>query len=253
MDRIEEQRATVGDPNVITEKRFAQAYHSFWHTAIPMATSYVRRRNLHLTRFAEPLTSVSGDNRGLINETAFRLFAQSCSEGTTVQGLSPDVTVASMNAALQFIWRFRERSRAPLDSLSESGAREAMLLARRLEACVGSLEPSRLVVSPRFAGCGWLDECNGDLLLDNMLCEVKSPDGKFRGWDIRQLLVYAALNFQSRAHDIVKICLINARVGVLLVEDLESLSLELSGVSATDLLGEIVAFVSEPRWTDTIA
>jgi len=236
---------------VITEKRLAQAYHSFWKGAIPMATSYVRQRNLHLTRFAEPLSSSCEDNRGLINETAFRLFAQGRNESKTVRRLQSDSVLASMDAALQFIRRFREYSRAPIGPLSEGGVREAKLLAGRLEQCVRELRPRRVVVSPVFAGCGWLDECNGDLLLDNMLCEVKSPDGKFRGWDLRQVLVYAALNFQSKAYDITTVCLVNARLGVVLKEDLEDLCFELSGTSASDLLGEIVTFISEPRWTDT--
>lgn len=236
---------------MITEKRLAQAYHSFWKGAIPMATSYIRRRNLRPTRFAAPLTSSCDDNRGLINETAFRLFAQSRNEGKTIRRLQSDSVVASMDAALQFIRRFREYSRAPIAPLSEGGVREAKLLAGRLEQCVRELRPQRVVVSPFFAGCGWLDECNGDLLLDNMLCEVKSPEGKFRGWDLRQVLVYAALNFQSKAYDIATVCLLNARMGVVLREDLEELCFELSGTSASDLLGEIVTFISEPRWTDT--
>jgi hypothetical protein len=215
-----------------------------------MATSYVRRRNLHPTRFAEPMISACDDNRGLINETAFRLFAQSRSEGKTVRRLQPDSVVASMDAALHFIRRFREYSRTPIAPLSEGGVREAKVLASRLEQCVRELRPQRVVVSPAFAGCGWVDECNGDLLLDNMLCEVKSPEGKFRGWDLRQVLVYAALNFESKAYDIATVCLLNARSGVILREDLEELCFELAGTSASDLLGEIVAFISEPRWTD---
>lgn len=216
-----------------------------------MATGYIRQRNLHLSRFAEPLSSSGDDNRGLINEMAFRLYAQSRRDDTTVGRLRPDSVVASMEAALHFIRRFREYSRAPIGEPSKAGIREAKSLAVRLERFVQGLRPQRVVVSPAFAGCGWLDECNGDLLLDDMLCEVKSPGGKFRGWDLRQVLVYAALNFQTKAYVIRTVCLVNPRLGLFLKEDLEDLCYELSGTAAADLLGEIVAYVSEPRWTDT--
>ncbi len=58
-------------------------------------------------------------------------------------------------------------------------------------------------VSPRFEGCGWLDECEADFLTSNVLVEVKAGDRAFRSIDLRQVLIYCALNFASKKYDIV--------------------------------------------------
>ena len=240
----------MGDTDLITEKRFASSYQSFWNGLIPMATRYVRRRNLQLDRFETPLESELAENRGVINELAYRLYSEGLAQGKRVRDLGQDVVERATVAALDFIQRFREYSRAPVEWPSASAIVEARSLAIRMELFVSAMTPRNIEVAPVFTGCGWLDECAGDLLLDDVLCELKAGGNRFRSRDLRQVLIYAALNSQSRQYSVRAVCLVNPRLGVFLQEELERLCYEVAGASASEVLGEIVDFVSQPQWRD---
>src|SRR5881275_1020467 len=53
---------------------------------------------------------------------------------------------------------------------------------------------SAIEFCPVFAGAGFLDSSAGDLAIANCLIEVKTTVRKPAGKDIRQLIVYAALD-----------------------------------------------------------
>lgn len=190
------------------------------------------------------------ENRGVINELAFRLYAESNKRDVRVSDLGQEVVEGSISAALEFIRRFREYSREPVPRPSSEAVSEARSLAVRLELFVDAAQVDTVEVSPKFVGCGWLDECNGDLLMDDLLCEVKAGGSLFRGRDFRQILTYAALNSQSRQYSLDAVCLVNPRLGVYLRESLDTLCFALAGGSPSEVLGEIVNFLSQPHWRD---
>ena len=235
---------------MITEKRLSLTHNSFWSSAIPMASRYIRRRNLELGRWDDEFESALDENRGVINEAGFRLYAASLEQSVAPSDLTPESSETAVRSAVEFIRRFREFARTDVGYPSPAAVDEATALAERLGAFVERCDAGRVQVAPYFRGCGWVDECNGDLLVDSMLCEVKASEHRFRGRDLRQVLTYAALNFASREYEISSICLVNPRLGVFLEEDLESLCQELAGTSASEVLGEVVAYISQPNWRD---
>jgi hypothetical protein len=267
------QRKALGDTALITEKRFALSYRSFWNSIIPLAWSYVRRRNLQVDTFVDaPLVSGLNENRGVINELSFKLFAESREKGVPASDLEQEDIDQSIKRALDFIRRFREYSRKPVPWPSLNAIAEARALAERLERFVERFPGFSVVIAPSFPGCGWLDECSGDMLINDVLCEVKSGGSRirrrvksggtpfegpvtsggtrFQGRDFRQLLIYAALNFQSRRYDIDSVCLVNPRLGIYLQENLDDLCFELAGAPAIEVFAEIIDFVSQPHWMD---
>lgn len=215
-----------------------------------MATRYIRRRNIELGRWTRKYSSSLKGNRGVINEMTFRIFWRCRDHNVTPAELGIESTRLAANEAVDFIRRFREFSRSDVRDPIAEEVEEAKELAARLQQFVDRCEPERVVVAPSFAGCGWVDECNGDMLIDSMLCEVKAGEHKFRSRDLRQVLTYAALNMASRDYNISSVCLVNPRLGVFLQEDLDELCQELSGSSASDVLGEIVSYISQPNWRD---
>jgi hypothetical protein len=120
------------------------------------------------------------------------------------------------------------------------------MIERRLEVHFRTAEGLKVDVAPHFPGCGWLDECEGDVFYQGRLVEIKAGERGFRGTDIRQLLIYCALNQAAQKYDISRVCLLNPRVGVELDVQLEQLCRDIAGRSALDVLAEIVQFVSEP-------
>jgi hypothetical protein len=241
-----------------SEKHFALSHTGFWNTLLPLEESYVRTHNLALERFATPLkASDAPDQHGIINEAAFRVFSAVCLSGQRPAELSVAGVAECAAEAYQHIRRLRQFSRTPIRPISDRGKREAIELATRLTdffTADGRGRPQRALASrivslrprPVFPGCGWVDEAEGDILADNTLGEVKAGDRLFRGTDLRQILVYAALNFSAKTYQIDAFALINPRLGVFFEDDLETLAQKTSGASASQILGEIVHYISEP-------
>ena len=77
-----------------------------------------------------------------------------------------------------------------------------------------------------------------------MLWEIKAGDRKFRSVDLRQVIVYAALNRASDQHDIKGLGLVNPRMGISFKAELDEFCLEMSGKPSGELLGEVVYYIS---------
>lgn len=65
--------------------------------------------------------------------------------------------------------------------------------------------------------------------------------------DLRQVLIYCALNFAAKGYDISSVCLVNPRAGTYVEEDVEFLCRAASGASAVEVLAAIVEYCSESQ------
>jgi len=233
---------------VISETRFAGSHSAFWQQLLPMTEEYVRALNKSVTQFADALPSDEPpSSRGVVNELGFRFFVAALQRAVTVSALSESVRRSCIAESVGFVRSFRQADRMPVREPTQGQQREAQLIGDRLLQFF-SRTPSDLVLpEPRFAGCGWIDECYGDVLVGYTLVEVKAGDRLFRGVDLRQLLVYCALNFAAKTGDIATLCLVNPRLGILFQESIEKVCQETSGRSAAEVLGEIVEYISEPE------
>lgn len=239
---------------MITEKHFALSHAAFWHQLLPTAESYVRECNTEANRFREPLaSSLPADQRGMINELAFRLFAAASRSSGCAAQLSAAVREDCVREARDHILRMREGQRAPARAPGEADLLEALVLAARIEQFFKKAAPGALVVFPAFRGCGWLDACQADVLADGVLFEVKAGERGFRSIDLRQVLCYCALDFAAKSYDIRDVCLVNPRSGRYVSETLERLCQRTAGRTAVEVLGDIVEYVSEPpgRYSST--
>lgn len=229
---------------MITERQFAAAYASFWHQLLPGAERFVRRINLSASRFAPRIrTTGPNRNRGLVNETAFRLY---CMNPRCTDFRALDIN-AAMEAARAYISRFREFSAtSDLPDLTRDQLAEAILLASRLRGVIEKSFPkSHVKPRPEFEGCGLVSRCEGDLLVDVTLLEVKAGERPFRSSDFRQVLVYLTLNHVVRANDIDEVCFINPRLGMTFRALTEDMCFDVSGQSAVEIYEEIADFLCE--------
>jgi hypothetical protein len=231
---------------VITEKQFALGFSGFWQGLLPMMENHIRSTNERLERFARPMVSSSPTaTHGLVSELAFRMFVASAQARLPVEALSSGQIRACVEAATSHIRGMRQLSRTPVPDPRPDEIAEATLLAQRHTLFFKRAD--ELILMPTFPGCGWLMECSGDVLSGSMLYEVKAGQRGFRSLDIRQALIYCALNFAAKHHDIASVCLVNPRLGVFVEEDLEDLCLSLSGAPAVEVLAAIVEYCSESQ------
>jgi hypothetical protein len=231
---------------VITEKRFVVRHNAFWHRLLPMAPAYIRALNTNVERYGPPVEEASEDNRGVVNELAFRLFALSVESNCSPRKLGTEQQRAAAAATVDFIRRFRQFNRAPVLRPTGPAIAEALGLAENIHDYFEPSKNGKPVVWPRFAGCGIVDECCGDAILGSTLVEVKANAGPFRGRDIRQVLCYAALNFARKERELVSFSLVNPRTAVCCTHGIEQLCQQAGGASANHVLGDIVDYISEP-------
>jgi hypothetical protein len=247
MGSAKEQRAPLGHSGVITEKHFSLSHSAFWHQLLPMCEQFVREINAEAPRFSDPLSStVPADARGLVNETGFRLFAAARKHATPPRSVSEEIFEKCEGAAMNHVATMRQFNRVRPRSLDPVARRETVLIAERLTSFFAQTGIENLTIFPRFSGCGWIEECHGDALGESILFEVKAGDRPFRSSDLRQVLCYCALSFASKDMDISDLCLVNPRLGRYVGITLQEACLRTAGRSASSVLADITAYVSDP-------
>lgn len=227
---------------MISEKKLAVVFTSLWREITPLAERFVRHQNLQMSRFTLPMSSdVTAGMRGISGELGFRLFCSAKSNNLEPMDLSTDTISELADETVAYIRRFRQFNRVEVQLPDRNAIADAELLAQRL--CI-FFDSSRgpLLLRPQFAGVGALDACEGDVLAGDTLFEIKSADRTLRVIDIRQLLVYCAINFATRKYEIRNVGIVNPRSGLFFVQPLTEMVREVSGGSVPDILSTIVEF-----------
>lgn len=230
---------------MISEKKLAVVFTSLWKEITPLAERFVRRQNLQMTRFDLPMYSdVSANMRGVSSELGFRLFCSAKEKKVESRQLDSDTVSELARQTVAYIRRFRQFNRVEVSDPDQNAIKDAEKLAARL---CKFFDDSRgpLILRPQFAGVGALDACEGDVLAGETLFEVKSADRSLRVIDIRQLLVYCAINFASKKYTIRNIGIFNPRSGLFFVQPLSVIVREVSGGSVPDILSRIVEFACQ--------
>ena len=242
---------------MISEKEFASGFPGFWSECLPFLTpQLVAEFNVKRTvvfdnsRVAlKPLDS-AGDNsqNDFVAETAFELFATAVKKGKEVLVLAEDQKllgdIASNSTArllgLRVYWTSIKRK------FPKNPTEEAIALATRIETFFArDIESGQIIIQPPFKGCGILNSCFGDVLASRSLCELKTVDRNLRSTDIRQVLIYCALNYKSRQYDIGTVTILNPRRAVRFTFKVEALVARVSRRTSTEVFHQITDFLSD--------
>ena len=237
---------------MISETAFAAHYTSIWKILAPTSEIFVRKINSHLYEriFPAKTSLVTANRRALINEAAFTLFVHFVSKinksrKPPKRKLTGEEIDECFVTARRFIARLDKAGINEIADLDFIEREEALEQTSRLVTFfLDVLGKKPISCYPHFNGCGILDSCNGDIIVGNTLYEVKAGERKFRSLDVRQLLIYAALNSESGENDIQNLGLFNPRIGVSVEVSLNELCFEVSGRAPSDLLADIVQAIS---------
>ncbi len=236
---------------MISELFFARERAGFWHELLPMEEKFVREVNtLRTEQFARRVNSIvpHGD-RDFVNELGFRIFKETASNHGlfAVLSLRDETMRALVEATRVDIEALRKDANRQFDPLVITAAHigEARAIAQRLRKCFAlEIIAGSLTFAPTFPGCGLVDEACGDIYTDEMLVEVKAGDRTFRATDLRQLLVYCALNQAASYFTITRLAMINPRHGAKAIFALEECCLQMAGEAAVDVLAAIIHEIS---------
>jgi hypothetical protein len=96
---------------------------------------------------------------------------------------------------------------------------------------------------PEIPGAGFLSLCKGDMSIGNALFEVKTVDRNLSGKDIRQLIVYLALQAATGERRWLRAGFFNPRRAVYYEFGVDEIVERMSGRSAVEVFQELVGFV----------
>lgn len=235
---------------MISASTFCKVHSSFWKSVTPTTDIFVRRLNLghYVREFPGMASSAAPLRRGFINEVAFAAFCQTAGKS---HGWPPNpLTAEELDQAVSYVRSLPIRRETQGEITSEVGLAPEEVAdineqQRRLIWMFSFNKPAgSLLTEPVFPGCGMIDSCRGDLIASDALYEVKAGDRLFRSVDVRQLIVYGALNFISKRFKIERLGLFNPRVGIAATMTADDLCFEISGKQSSELFSEIAAVIS---------
>lgn len=215
-----------------------------------MGDRYWRNQNSFLEYFASPISGTGKKElHGVINELAFMTFCrmnETDAQPKTEEAL--EFSKALAKDAIKYISRFSRNEANRPKRLSSKSLAEASALAIQQYRFFNfsSAVNSTYVIRPKFNGCGELSNCEGDVLTEDTLFEVKAGERTFRITDLRQLLIYSALAYASGKLTFSKIGLFNPRTGKFWMRDLNAVCRATSGLRAPDVFQALIDAISRP-------
>lgn len=233
---------------MISEVTFAHDFSSFWRTTTPNMEGFVRRQNNGAyDRDYEPMNARTASNRrSFVNEIAFEMFCNAINgrqRGKTKRPLNDHLQVAveMVRTAAGRLTRDGDYDTdLSVDEIEDVREQVTRLMQRLSPAGSGET----IVLNPAFLGCGFIDSCQGDVLVGSTLFEIKAGDRPFRSIDVRQLLTYLALNYTRQSYVIRSVGLVNPRVGISTEIEVGELCFQVSGRDYAGLLGAIIYAIS---------
>jgi hypothetical protein len=210
-------------------------------------------------RFSPPIASeVDPDRHAFVAELAFELLRVEIDGGgsapSRMERARATEKVRSQIAALAGV----EEEAVAKPNRAEG--REVSRLRDGLKDFLNERTPTRISVGPKIAGCGIIDACAADLLLEReatpgdqfrselyraplRLFEVKVVERSFRASDFRQLITYAAL-MSAAGSSPDAVGLVNPRRGTFFECTMSELAMDIAGLGGDELLQQIVFDVS---------
>lgn len=227
---------------MISPAKFAKDYASFWNALFPMADALVRTINLNYERFAPEKEGKFGSDprrRGLLNEAGFELARLEWPES---KKLRTELIHVAFGAAAQTLLRLDANADVSPPTGDEWGEVE-FLANRLLRFCRTQGGATEISFAPLVRGCGFVDGGRADLLIDSVVCEVKSGDRNFRVIDLRQAMTYSALLDLDKVGQVSGICLLNPRRGVFYKASCNDICITAGGATAADCFSRMTSFI----------
>ncbi|MGN5109824.1 hypothetical protein ACTG18_16695 [Aeromonas hydrophila] len=233
---------------MISCTEISRNYPSLWRQLFPFINRLARKCNLQKLCFNDYLNSTtSPSRRALINELSFRLFKELINNNyISTKKIPAEIILTIKNETYKYIQRLNKSSELQ-ENISDLEFNEAEKLAATTLAYFKLYEPGhKAIISPIFLGCGSISECQGDVLVGNTLYEIKAGDRDFRVSDLKQILIYCALDFSHKDSKIKNIGLLNPRLGIYVTFPLTDAIEIASGQNTVDCFTQFINIFSTP-------
>ena len=241
---------------MISERVAVRGFESIWRTRFPMLTPAFM--NSFNQQFVKPVvhdgnplapspTPAASNSPDLVAELGIRIARSAVEAGITVEHVAQDhpLLKAAWLRSLELVARYEGQTPDVEEVPLEAGDKlDAFGLSRTLFAFLNQTH-DEVQFAPLIPGAGTLSRCEGDLAVGDELVEIKTVSRRFRSHDLRQLLVYLALDWARAEPRWTRGCLLNPRRAVWAEFDVDWLVRRLSGRAAVDAFRDLLdAFAS---------
>jgi hypothetical protein len=237
----------MGFADMISEKFFIENYSSFWKELFPMSLFFIKGVNLKNKECVYHSLYTEGRRISFISQLSFILAERvlmkkiSKEELLTLRQADKSFSLVFEYAKKQIL-QYPDADERLVDALDEGEFIDVIELAKRLITFFNYGD--NIKFSPMIKGCGFLDNCYGDLLLDKTLWEIKCVNHSFKMNDFKQLFTYVAFNSISRQYDIERIGLYNPRNNANFEINVNEFARIVSGREYNDLCLSLISFVT---------
>ena len=219
---------------MISETKFARGYSSFWIEYFPWLNTYSQSAKASCERFSAPLPEIDKvEHRSINNMMAFIHFRNLLSDSNCSLEKTKDET-------LQYMMRF-SRNNVSTYEFNENDKRIVTGQIANLQ----KLHSQNIKLDPPFPGCGIIDNCRGDILQEDKLIEVKAGNRSIQPSDIKQLIVYLALNWiaSTKPYVINQLEIYNPRVGYSWTVDVDGLFYSVTSYSKEEVFEQMMKYL----------
>ena len=237
---------------MISERTISRGFQSVWSSHFPMLnSSFVVSLNRHFTK---PITSSEGVNAAIVkppsHHTSHDLVAElgiqlakkalslRCSSQQAAQ--DTELLASAWKDALKLVNRYEgERTFPALEKIASDWIKDAILLSSNLCVFIESHQ-GELEFDPTISGTRSIPTCEADLCIGDLLVEVKTVSRRFSTQDLRQVLIYLALDWANGAQRWERACLVNPRRAIYAMFSVDWLVKQTSGRSCAEVFGEFL-------------
>jgi hypothetical protein len=243
---------------MISERKFARSFTGFWMELLPLLTpKFVHIINdafkIHLTdENGEPLRPIQKNSKirdlAVIAEFAFYISQLSIQEGQKVAEIinNDKYFDKAQRDAYEVVKRYEGGTvNLNLPLISEE-IEEGLALALNYERFFEiNCKNKEIEFGPIISGAGFISECKADISVGNTLFEVKTVDRNVAGKDIRQLVLYLALQGITGNRKWTHAGFFNPRRAVYHEFRVDDVIRQMSGGKASlEIFQELIDFVS---------
>jgi len=240
---------------MISEKTIASQFHGFWEETLPLLTpSFVKVFNeassedltdLPQSKFSYTPIGENIEKHDLVAELSFQIAKLKYeSQISFDESRSRQNLAIAYRSAVDFLKRYKTDNPDEI-VLNIHEIDESFNIACQYDYFFEFLGSDQIKFSPKLSGSGFLGECIADLSVANTLYEIKTVSRNISGKDIKQLIIYLALQFSSGNNNWSHAGFFNPRKSIHYKFSVDHLLYRSSGGrSAPDVFKDITDFLS---------
>jgi hypothetical protein len=235
---------------MISERQLANGFQELWGEVLPTLTPHF----VHLFNeaYRQQLASVDSSipsqpetDASMVAEFAFHVARLAHDRGVPYCDVEGNVELLSTaeTVALGLIKHYEKQTAEPRAALSAAERSEGLLLVRNYDDFLSRSPAQAIEFRPPLQGSGFVDACSADLSIGNTLFEVKTVERNIAGKDIRQILVYLALQAATGSRRWARGGFFNPRRGLVYEFSVDKLiSLMSGGRLAVEVFQDMLRF-----------